>query len=64
MKNFELNSSYSSLYPIFNGKDPIDSFSKVPFEKGYQFLVFLESLMLKPRDFYEFITFYFEKYQF
>ena len=27
--------SYASLYPIINGKSPDDSFSTVPYEKGF-----------------------------
>lgn len=36
MTNFGLNHSYSSLYPILgNGSSPDDSFSEVPYEKGF-----------------------------
>lgn len=40
-----LNSTYSSLYPVYNGANPDDAFSQVPYEKGFQFLTYLESLM-------------------
>jgi len=46
MTNYGLNNSYSSLFPVLNGNTPDDSFSNVPYEKGFQFLVFLESLLL------------------
>ena len=36
------NSSFTSLSPDFSGIDPDDGFSTVPYEKGYQFLVYLE----------------------
>ena len=32
---FGLNSTYSSLYPVLNGHSPDDSFSEVPYEKGF-----------------------------
>ena len=32
------NSNFTSLSPDFNGIDPDDGFSTVPYEKGYQFL--------------------------
>ena len=33
--NYGLDNSYSSLYPLINGRKPDDSFSGVPYEKGY-----------------------------
>ena len=36
------DSSFTSLTPDFTGIDPDDGFSTVPYEKGYQFLVYLE----------------------
>ena len=36
------NSNFTSLSPDFNGIDPDDGFSTVPYEKGYQFLCILE----------------------
>ena len=36
------DSSFSSLSPDFRGIDPDDGFSTIPYEKGYQFLVYLE----------------------
>jgi leukotriene-A4 hydrolase len=38
-------SSYTSLNPVFNGANPDDAFSEVPYEKGFQFLWYLQSLM-------------------
>lgn len=35
MENFGLNNSYSALYPVLNGDTPDDSFSEVPYEKGF-----------------------------
>ena len=46
MLGFGLNNSYSSLYPVLDGQvNPDESFSTVPYEKGYQLLYFLESLI-------------------
>ena len=41
-----------------NGHSPDDSFSEVPYEKGFQFLTYLESIMTKPEDFQAFIRDY------
>lgn len=35
MTNYGLSNSYSSLYPQLNGHSPDDSFSEVPYEKGF-----------------------------
>ena len=45
INNYGVSNSYSSLYPILDGASPDDSFSNVPYEKGYQFLVYLESFI-------------------
>ena len=45
MLGFGLNNSYSSLHPVFNGDSPDNSDSEIPYEKGYQFLYYLETLL-------------------
>lgn len=45
MQNYGLENSYSSLFPVLNGDTPDNSFSQVPYEKGFQFLTYLEALM-------------------
>lgn len=45
------NHTYSSLYPVLNGANPDDSLTGVPYEKGFQFLVYLESLFKTKEDF-------------
>ena len=45
MLDYGLDNSYSSLYPIFNGNNPDDAFSTIPYEKGFQFLTFIETLI-------------------
>lgn len=60
-----MNNSYSSLYPQLNdGANPDDSSSEVPYEKGYQFLYFLENQVMKtPADFQTMLGFYLNKYR-
>jgi leukotriene-A4 hydrolase len=45
IEGFGEDESYSSLFPNTAGKNPDDSFSTVPYEKGFQFLTFLESFI-------------------
>lgn len=45
MLDFGMDSNYSSLTPQPNGNHPDDSFSVIPYEKGFQFLTYLESLV-------------------
>ena len=59
MKDFGLNSTYASLYPILNGDNPDNSYSDVPYEKGFQLLYYLESLV-SDDNFREFLRFYIE----
>lgn len=45
MNNYGLDSTYSSLHPIMLGDSPDNMFSTVPYEKGFQLLIYLESLI-------------------
>ena len=45
MNTYGLNSTYSSIHPILEGDTPDSSFSTIPYEKGFQLLYFLESLI-------------------
>lgn len=45
MNTFGLDSTYSSIHPILEGDTPDNSFSNVPYEKGFQLLYYLESLV-------------------
>jgi len=45
MVNYGLNNSYSSLRPQMNGASPDDAFSTIPYDKGFQFLTFLEDII-------------------
>ena len=51
MLSFGLDKNFSSLNPQLQDASPDDSFSEVPYEKGFQFLTYLESLFLKKEDF-------------
>ena len=42
IKMFGEDSDFTCLCPDYTGIDPDDGFSTIPYEKGYQFLVFLE----------------------
>ena len=45
MQTFGMDHSYSSLSPNLLNDNPDNCFSTVPYEKGFQFLHFLESLV-------------------
>ncbi|CDW80710.1 peptidase family m1 containing protein [Stylonychia lemnae] len=62
MNGYGLSNSYSSLYPIMNGQDPEISSSEVPYEKGFQFLKYLENQMDKPADFQAFLRYYVHRF--
>ena len=42
-----LDDEFTCLAPNYEGIDPDDGFSTVPYEKGYQFLIFMENLVGK-----------------
>ena len=48
MQSFGLDNTYSSLHPVLRGDNPDSSFSEVCYEKGFQLLVHLESLIGRP----------------
>lgn len=58
MNGFGLSNNFSSLYPVLNDSSPDDSFSEVPYEKGFQFLTYLESLFDSKDDFQSIIRTY------
>ena len=45
MITFGLDSTYSSIHPILEGDSPDNSFSTIPYEKGFQLLIYMESLV-------------------
>ena len=57
METYGLDDSFSSLHPVLQGRNPDSSFSTIPYEKGYQLLVYLEQL-LGETDMQSFINYY------
>lgn len=43
--SYGLTNNFSSLYPMLDSEDPNDSFSEIPYEKGFQLLNYIESLI-------------------
>ena len=57
------DSEYTKLSPNYGGNDPDDGFSTVPYEKGYQFLIYIEKLIGKQK-FQETMQKYIKKYKY
>ena len=55
--NYGLKNPYASLRPILKGDNPDNSFSMVPYEKGFQLLNYMESLIGKD-NMKRFLNFY------
>lgn len=47
MVNYGLDHPFSSLHPTLKGSSPDEAFSTIPYEKGFQLLTYLESLIGK-----------------
>lgn len=45
MLNYGLDSNFSSLTPVMNGNHPDKAFSSIPYEKGFQFVYYIEHLV-------------------
>lgn len=46
MQTFEsIQPTYSSIHPVLAGDNPDNSFNELPYEKGFQTLTYLESLV-------------------
>jgi leukotriene-A4 hydrolase len=45
MTEFGFASTFTTLHPVFEGKNPEFSRSSVPFEKGFQLLAYIQSLI-------------------
>lgn len=61
MENFGLNNTYSSLHPVLRGDNPDNSFSEVCYEKGFQLLYYMESLIGRP-EMKKFLRFYMQEH--
>jgi len=42
MLEYGLNNTYASLYPVVGDDKPDNSFSEIPYEKGFQLLYYIE----------------------
>ena len=64
--------SFSSLRPFLIGKNPDDAFSEIPYEKGFNFLYYMENIVItvakkygKEEDYFKLmLKEYFTKYKF
>jgi len=63
IKMYGEDSHFTSLSPDFSGIDPDDGFSTIPYEKGYQYLCYLEEKVGED-DFREIMGNYIEKYKY
>ena len=61
MENFGLDNTYASLHPVLRGDNPDNSFSEVPYEKGFQLLYYLESLIGRD-EMKKFLNFYIQEH--
>lgn len=68
----DLQQSMETIKPVHTrlvvdlkqGEDPDDSFSKVPYEKGFNFLFYLEHKLGQKKEFDPFIKYYFQKFKY
>ena len=62
---YGITNSYSSLFPdLTDGANADDSSSEVPYEKGFQFLYYLENNVMKTqKDFQLMLGYYVNKYR-
>jgi leukotriene-A4 hydrolase len=58
-----VTNSYTSLCPDLAHNNPDDAFSAIPYNKGSQFLEYVESIVGE-EAFRDFVTQYFKNYQF
>jgi len=55
---------FTCLIPQLKDMDPDDAFSSVPYEKGFNFLFYLETLIGGPEKFQAFLKTYIDKFKF
>lgn len=53
-----LDNTYSSIHPVLAGDNPDNSFTELPYEKGFQTLTFLESLLDSDEEFRQFLRYW------
>ncbi|KAB8215419.1 peptidase family M1-domain-containing protein [Aspergillus novoparasiticus] len=62
VEHFGHDHPFTKLVTDLKGKDPDDAFSSIPYEKGFNFLFYLENLLAKDK-FDRFIPHYFTKFK-
>ena len=62
MADLGFNSTHTSLHPDYKGANPYDTFSSIPYEKGFQFMTHLENLVGQA-NIEKFLNGYFIKYR-
>ncbi|KAL3473643.1 peptidase family M1-domain-containing protein [Aspergillus californicus] len=62
VEHYGQDHEFTKLVPNLKGEDPDDAFSSVPYEKGFNFLFYLENLVGKEK-FNHFIPHYFTKFK-
>ncbi|EXJ88595.1 leukotriene A-4 hydrolase [Capronia coronata CBS 617.96] len=62
IEQFGEQHEFTKLVIDLKGKDPDDAFSSIPYEKGFNFLYYIEKLITKPQ-FDKFIPHYFETWR-
>lgn len=54
------NATYSTLHPVLHGDNPDLAYNLVPFEKGFQLIYYLESVVLDSGAVQSFMNYYIE----
>lgn len=62
IEQFGVDHEFTKLITDLKGKDPDDAFSSIPYEKGFNFLYYIEKLISQPQ-FDRFIPHYFETWR-
>jgi leukotriene-A4 hydrolase len=47
IKDTGINNTYSTIHPVLAGDSPDNSYNEVPYEKGFQLLAYIETLIGK-----------------
>jgi len=61
IETFGTSDTFASLHPVLQGRNPDSSFSEVPYEKGFQLLYYMESLIGRS-EMKEFLNFYIKEH--
>ena len=58
METIGWDNTYASIHPVLQGDNPDNSFSEVPYEKGFQLLQWIEDSVLDTIYMEDFMTYY------